>query len=244
MLDWQLYNCFENALVIYFSLHFLLIFCRYFWQDAKKSKPKTNQVSKIKFVTKYNLSLPKIYGIIKKHISILQSDDPLKTFFPKDCFSTIYKRNKNLKELIAPSAYPKIINTKTSSITSCNNCDIWKNYIIFDNTFLCAVTGKPYFIQGQLNWESINVIYLITCSKCFEHYVGSAVKFKTRFCIHKSDIKTKKERCGSARHFNSKCYDDTNSFQYLKVQLIEQVQSNNLQNIEDVLLDREKYWQS
>ena len=102
-------------------------------------------------MTKYNLRLPKISGIIKKHISILQSDDPLKTFFPKDCFSTFYKRNKNLKELIAPSAYPKIINTKTSSITSCNNCDIWKNYIIFDNTFLCAVTGKPYFTQGQLN---------------------------------------------------------------------------------------------
>ena len=62
---------------------------------------------KIKFVTKYNPKLPKIDGIIKKHISILHSDDPLKTLFPKDCFSTIYKRNKHLKELIAPSIYPK-----------------------------------------------------------------------------------------------------------------------------------------
>ena len=76
-------------------------------EDARKSKPKTNQASKIKFVTKYNPKLPKIDGIIKKHISILQSDDALKTLFPKDCFNTIYKRNKNLKELIAPSTYPK-----------------------------------------------------------------------------------------------------------------------------------------
>ena len=52
-------------------------------------------------------------GIIKKHISILQSDDALKTVFPKDCFSTIYKRNENLKELIAPSIYLKQINTQT-----------------------------------------------------------------------------------------------------------------------------------
>ena len=88
--------------------------------------------------------------------------------------------------------------------------------MIFDNTFICTVTGKSYFIRGQLNCESINVIYLITCSKCLEQYVGSAVKFKTRFRIHKSIIKTKKERCGSARHFNSKCYHDTNFFQYLK----------------------------
>ena len=40
------------------------------------------------------------------------------------------------------------------------------------------------------------------------------------------------------------CYHDTNPFQYLEVLLIEQVQSNNLKNIKDVLWDREKYWQS
>ena len=116
--------------------------------------------------------------------------------------------------------------------------------MIFDNTFICTVTRKSYFIRGQLSCESINVIYFITCSKCLKQYVGSAIKFKTRFRIQKSNIKTNKERCGSARHFDSKCYHDTNPFQYLKVQSIEQVQSNSLDNIEDVLLDREKYWQS
>ena len=139
--------------------------------------------------------LPKIDGIIKKHISILHSDDALKALFPKDCFNANDKRNKNLKELIAPSIYPK-------------------KYI------------------------------LLTCSKCLEQYVRSAVKFKTRFDIHKSDIKTKKERRGSATHVNSKCYHDTNPFWYLKVQLIEQAQSNDLGNIEDVLRNSEKYWQS
>ena len=169
-------------------------------EDARKSKPKTNQVSKIKFVTKYNPRLPKIESIIKKRISILHSDDALETVFPKDCFSTIYKRNKILKGSIPPSVYPKKINTKISRITSCNNCDICKNYMIFDYTFIFTVTGKSYSITGQLKCESINVVYLITCSKCLEQYIGSAVKFKTRFRIHKSDIKTKKERCGSARH--------------------------------------------
>ena len=106
--------------------------------------------------------------------------------------------------------------------------------MIFDNTLICTVTGKSYFIRGQLNCESINVIYLITCSKCLEQYVGSAVKFKTRFHIHEYDIKSENERCGSARHFNSKCYHDANRFQYLNTQFIEQVHSNNLGNIENV----------
>ena len=38
---------------------------------------------------------------------MMHSDDALKIVFSKDFFSTIYKRNKNLKELIAPSIYPK-----------------------------------------------------------------------------------------------------------------------------------------
>ena len=53
-------------------------------EDARKSKPKTNRVSKIKFVTKYNPMLPKIGGIIKKHNAVQHSDDALKTLFPKD----------------------------------------------------------------------------------------------------------------------------------------------------------------
>ena len=67
------------------------------------------------------------------------------------------KINKNLKELIPPSIYPKKINTRSSSITSCNNCDICKNYKNFDNTFICTVTGKSYFIRGQLNCESCQI---------------------------------------------------------------------------------------
>ena len=63
-----------------------------------------------------------------------------------------------------------------------------------------------------------------------------------RFRIEKSGIKMKKGRCGSARNFHNKCYHGTNLFQYLKVQLIEQVHSSNLENIEDVVWDTQKHW--
>ena len=45
----------------------------------------------------YKTVLPKIDGFIKKHISILHSDDAFKTLFPTDFFTFIYKTNKNLK---------------------------------------------------------------------------------------------------------------------------------------------------
>ena len=73
--------------------------------------------------------------------------------------------------------------------------------MIFDNTFICTVTLKSYFIKGQLNCENINVLHLITCAKCLEQYVGSAVKFKARFRIHKSDVKTKKGKMWKSQTF-------------------------------------------
>ena len=60
---------------------------------------------------------------------------------------------------------------------------------------------------------------------------------------HKSDIKTIKDRYGTAKHFNSKCKNDKNIFQFLSVQVIEQVYSNAT-DIEEILWQREKYWQS
>ena len=58
-------------------------------------------------------------------------------------------------------------------------------------------------------------------------YVGCALDFKSRFRIHKSDIKTKKDRCGTARHFNTKVTDSSNPHRFLKIQIIESAQCDH-----------------
>ena len=110
--------------------------------------------------------------------------------------------------------------------------------------FRCTVTSKTYFIKGKFSCDSFNVVYLITCSNCREQYVGSAINFKQRFRINKSDIKTNKDRFGTARYFNNKCCSPNNNHVYLKMQIIEQVFNNNQFSIEDLLWEREKYWQA
>ena len=75
--------------------------------EARAKGPKTNHVSKIKFLTTYNPSLSKIDGIIRKHLSLLHNDDSVKQLFPANILSTIIKCNKNLKEILAPSKYFK-----------------------------------------------------------------------------------------------------------------------------------------
>ena len=100
-------------------------------------------------------------------------------------FSVIYKRNKNLKEMVAPSLYPKPSIKINRTIVSCNKCDICRNILIADSKLRCTVTGKIYFIKGNLLCDSGNVIYLIRYSNCREQNVGSAISFKQIFRICK-----------------------------------------------------------
>ena len=72
------------------------------------------------------------------------------------------------------------------------NVTFVRTFLIIDSKFKCTVTGKTYFIKGNLPCDSCNVIYLITCSNCKEKHIGWAILFKKRFRIHKSDIKTDK----------------------------------------------------
>ena len=165
----------------------------------------------------------RVNSLINKYLPILHADLNLKEIFPTKSITTVYRKQKNLKEMLAPSSYPKSVNWQVNIITPCNSCDICKHHLVAEKKFTSKVTGKTYFIKGDLSCNSKNVIYLITCDKCKDEYIGSAVDFRPVFMVHKSDIKTKKERCGTSRHFNEKCLCSTSLFGYVKVQVIEQV---------------------
>ena len=195
--------------------------------NARKKNAKRKEVGKVKFIATFNPALPGIEGLIKKHVHYLDSDKVLKKVFPNGKFSVINKRNKNPKEMVAPSLYPKPSIKSNRTIVSCNKSDICKNFLITDSKFRCTVTGKTYFIKSNLSCDSCNVIYLITCFICREQYVVPAINFKQRFRIHKSDIKTNKDRCETALHFNNKCCSPNNKHAYSKIQIIEQVFNNN-----------------
>ena len=162
----------------------------------------------------------------------------MKEIFQSNTMKTLYRCEKNLKEISSPSLFPSNAKQIENSITSCNKCDICKNFLVSDTTLKCKVTGRVFNVRGKLACNSPNV-YLISCSSCDDQYVGSALDFKIRFRIHKSDIKTKKDMCGTARHFNTKCIDISNPHKFLKIQIIESVQCDY--NLEGKLWERERY---
>ena len=82
--------------------------------------------------------------------------------------------------MLPPSSYRKSVNSQVNIITPCNSCDICKHYIVAERKFSSKVTGNAYFIK-DLSCNSKNVIYLITCDKCKDEYIGLAVDFKPCF---------------------------------------------------------------
>ena len=81
---------------------------------------------------------------------------------------------------------------------------------------MLVVFSPIFVVDTKITFVYNFVAPLTTCIKCLEQYVVSAIKFKSRLRIHKSDIETKKDRCGTARHFNNKCCNSSNPFIYLR----------------------------
>ena len=76
---------------------------------------------------------------------------------------------------------------------------------------------------------------LISCKCCRKQYIGSAISFKERFRIYKSDINTGKVGCGVANHLFNVCHSEGNKFEYLQIQVIEQVFVNSSKNMDNIL---------
>lgn len=82
-----------------------------------------------------------------------------------------------------------------------NKCDICKNYLISNNKFNFKVTGSVYSARGSLSCNNFNVVYIVSCKNYGDKYVGLPNYLKTKFRIHKSDIKSKKNFCGTVTNF-------------------------------------------
>ena len=76
-----------------------------------------------------------------------------------------------------------------------------------DRNISVDICAKSFF-ESNLIYKELNI--------------GSAVTFKERLHIHKSDINTGKKRCGEAKYF-LECYTSEGKFDNLKNQLVESV---------------------
>ena len=214
-------------------------------EKARRHKNNNNFPASCNLITQFNPLLPNIKTIIKKHLSVLHSSHEMLQIFLENTVNVTYRRNKNLKELISPSLFPRTIKENKCSIEKCNKrCDICKDFLVLSTEFTCHATKHKYERIDFLTFNTKKIIYLIACKCCDKQYIDSASGFKERFQIHKSDIITGKIRCGVASHLSYVCKFATCKTEHLQVQLIEHVFVREGEYADKFLWEREKYWQT
>ena len=102
--------------------------------------------------------------------------------------------------------------------SSCKLC----NDFSMDHTFTSTVTGRTYHIKSHenLNCNSQNIIYLVTCNYCKLQYVGETSKsLKTRFNNHRSASKMENTQKILYQHFKQSPCNESG----FKVQILEKL---------------------
>nr|DBA29289.1 TPA: hypothetical protein GDO54_009528 [Pyxicephalus adspersus] len=153
------------------------------------------------------------------------------------CMFVFYCRwPSNLAKYMVRICIPLKYSSKPGS-TFCGDlkCSVCP-YIESTTTFTGKNKNKVYKISGILNCTTKNVIYLITCKKCEQQYVGQTTRMvKKRFTVHLSGIRSQKESKNEsflANHFKSEGHSEHD----IALVVIQQV--SNARS----LMEREKYW--
>ncbi|PJE77742.1 hypothetical protein CI610_03332 [invertebrate metagenome] len=133
-------------------------------------------------------------------------------------------KGETLKEIAPKNGYiAEACNSKR-----CETCPFLQVTVCFYS----SKTTEVFNMKQDLNCNSKNVIYLITCRKCDSQYVGqTSLSLRDRFTRHRFDIRHKKDK-PVARHFNQ----NGHSLEHVNITPIEQVPDSSFLN------EREGFW--
>jgi len=207
----------------------------------------------ITYSSSYNKSPTLKQKIHEQWQSFLDNNENIKDAFENTNPQIVYKKGQTLKKQLVSTKHKPTQTTLTDTdqsiiqilqelqqeaqahISKCNHprCTCCKS-ILEKNTFTSTVTKQTYTIETNMNCNSSNIIYLITCTHCKLQYVGQTNrKLKDRLNDHKSNTRTNKQTAIGI-HFRTASHDIT----HLQIIPIEQIEQNN----RDQILIREQFW--
>ena len=170
-----------------------------------------NSEEKIKrpvFAVHYDPRLPALPSIIKKHWRTMVTNDPyLKEVFPLPPL-VAYKRPQNIKEKLIRSKIPSSPMKRPKRIipgmTKYNNCPICP-FVQEGKSVRSTVSNYTVDINQQVNCQTRNILYCISCAKCSIQYVGESERtLQDRFSEHKGYAINQEVNKATGQHFNLK----------------------------------------
>ena len=172
---------------------------------SSTSTPKTKtDDTKFYLVSTHNPCNPPLREIVEGNWSLLNKS---KTTRSLNNAQLIFgqRRNKNLSDQLV-RASTKTADQKSPNIirNTCNRPKTCRYCPLIDKTddFVSSTTGRKFYSMKNVNCQSSNLIYVITCKNCGIQYVGQTKnRILTRFQGHIFDIAHDNDTT-VARHFN------------------------------------------
>ena len=189
---------------------------------------------RIPFTVTYHPRLPNIGGFLKELHPLLQLSDRCNQAVPHVPMMA-FRRPKNLQDYLVRAKLRPVSNsdrvTKGTMHCKSNRCDVC-NYVTPSSSFTSHTTKRSYNINYQLDCNSNNVVYLITCKACGLQYVGStSTKFRLRFNNHKSRLRAHSRKCNTDKESDDFVYKHFHGpghhgLRDVSVQIIDKVHNN------------------
>jgi peptide-methionine (R)-S-oxide reductase len=170
-------------------------------------KKKTRRVV---FALEYHPALPDVNKIVRRSWRNMVKDPYLKAVFPEPPMIA-FRRPKSLKDLLVRAKVPPPPTRKStrhiSGMKKCGNCVVCP-YV--DEIKTCSSLNSSFSVKVNkpVSCCTENVIYLISCTKCSEQYVGQTGReFKKRMQEHLGYINNFKFTEPTGKHFNLPNHD-------------------------------------
>ena len=189
---------------------------------------------RIPFTVTYHQRLPNIGGFLKELHPLLQMSVRCNQAVPHVPMMA-FRRPKNLQHYLVRAKLRPVSNsdrgTKGTMHCKSNRCDVC-NYVAPTSSFTSHTTKRSYNINYQLDCNSNNVVYLITCKVCGLQYVGStSTKFRLRFNNHKSRLRAHSRKCNIDKESDDFVYKHFHGPRHhglrdVSVQIIDKVHNN------------------
>ena len=151
--------------------------------ERAKAVPRSRALERVKrqnqktrrpvLSVEYHPALPALSSILKKHWRVMSQDPYLKEVFPLPPI-VAYRRPANLKDKLIRARIPPDTSRPTRRLPEMKKCRfncLTCPYVQTGKTVVAHSANYKNDIEDQVDCQTANVIYCLSCNKCKEQYI-------------------------------------------------------------------------
>ncbi len=179
-------------------------------RTSTQNAEESNKV--IPFVTTFNKSDKDMFKIINMGIGILEKSGRMQRVLQNKTLIKSSRQPPNIKNLLTRAKFSSQLEFY---VTKCGNkrCKLCVN-IIEGKEFNFTTVHKIIKVNGNMNCNVLNCVYVMVCNGCQKLYIGQSSNFRLRVNLHRDHI-SHNTGLNVSRHIAECAKDRTTKFKIM-----------------------------